>query len=335
MQRGFMVRILCSASKLNEFDVDEGIVFCSDGTTYSADVIVGADGLKSAVRKSILRLSHVEPIAWATETCYRCTVPKSRMVENDLLQPLLNHEKEMAWMAPGRYVLSWPLPPHRPYDVVLSIVEPGDVPLGKWGHSVDPKEATKRFDDFCPQIKELLSHVDRAIKWTLGELPALATCKSENGRAVVLGDAFHGMLPHSASGGNSAIEDAVSIAECLDRAWHEHVVTGKDIFELIGRSTQAFENVRKTRVERMQIASHEGYDFLAGTDADFVPIRDKILADQTKVYDIELEIPEEERRARPKAEHDMNARFQTEPYLQWLYGYDSVAVTKEYLSRLS
>lgn len=83
----------------------------------------------------------------------------------------------------------------------------------------------------------------------------------------------------------------------------------------------------------MQTASHEGYMFL-GASEDFLPIRDQALAEQTKIYDEELSLPEDVRRSKPKPEPDMNARFPTEPYLQWLYGYDAIAVAREHLAQL-
>ena len=83
----------------------------------------------------------------------------------------------------------------------------------------------------------------------------------------------------------------------------------------------------------MQKAGHEGYAFL-GAKEDFLPIRDQALAEVTKAYDAELKLPEDIRRSRPKPDPDMNARFPLEPYLQWLYGYDAIAVAKQHLAQL-
>ena len=83
----------------------------------------------------------------------------------------------------------------------------------------------------------------------------------------------------------------------------------------------------------MQAGGHEGYGFL-GAKGDFVAIRNAMLAEQTKMYDADLVVPEEVRRTRPKPEPDMNARFPGEPMLQWLYTYDAAAVTKKYLAEM-
>lgn len=134
------------------------------------------------------------------------------------------------------------------------------------------------------------------------------------------------MIPHSASGGNSAIEDAACISECLD--WASK--TGQDV----AVATQAFEDLRKARVERMQTASQEGYGFL-GAKADFEPIRNAALAEGKRHDDAELALPEEERRKIPLPPKDMHARFPLPPYLQWLYGYDAIEVAKSHLATLT
>ena len=115
------------------------------------------------------------------------------------------------------------------------------------------------------------------------------------------------------------------MSEALDWSYR----TGRDI----AAATQAFEHLRKARVERMQTGGHEGYGFL-GAKGDFVTVRNAALAEATKMYDADLALPEEVRRTRPKPEPDMNARFPAEPMLQWLYTYDAVAATKQYLAEI-
>ena len=304
-----------------------------DGRVWSADVIIGADRMRSVVRKAIPATRDVEPVALIQEQAWRCNVPKDRMRSHPELVKLLENRNQMCWTAPGRYVLTWPLPPNRDYDVVACVQQPGEIPVGRWGTPADAEDVRKSFRDFCPLVRDLLDRIDGCVKWTLGEVPKLKTCRSANGRVILAGDAFHAMIPHSGSGGNSAIEDAACVAECLDWAWRTHRETGQGLSEAIARASQAYEDIRKPRVERMQEASHEGYDFL-GAAGDFQPIRDQALADATNMYDAELALPKEERCKRPKMKPDMYGRFPLEPYLQWLYGYDTTADTKLYMSQL-
>jgi salicylate hydroxylase len=178
-------------------DVDRCIAVLKDGRELVADCIIGADGMKSAVRKSIPATAHIEPVV-LEEACFRCIVPKEKMRGNPKIEWLLENGNEMLWTAPGKYVLSWPLPSFRDYDVVTCIQRPSDVPAGRWGVRAEADEAREDFQDFCPEIVELLSHISSAVKWTLAELPPLETCRSENGRVVLVGDAFHAQIPHIA-----------------------------------------------------------------------------------------------------------------------------------------
>lgn len=146
--------------------------------------------MKSAIRHAIPALAKFDPRP-LEEQCFRCTVPKDKMWGNPLLEPLLQTGDEMCWTAPGKYVLSWPLPPNRAYDVVICIQRRSDISAGRWGVKADPEEARRDFQDFCPQVRELLDHIDECVKWTLADLAPLPTCRSENGKAVLIGDAFH------------------------------------------------------------------------------------------------------------------------------------------------
>jgi salicylate hydroxylase len=301
---------------------EKPVVHLKDGRQLVADLVVGADGLRSVVRGSIPATSDVHPKK-LFEQCWRMTVPKDKIWGNPKLEWLLTSGNEIAWVSHDQYVLSWPLPPNRPYDVVCCIVRESDVAPGLWGVKDDPANVQKDFAKFCPEVVELLSHADRCIKWTLAELPPLTTCRSTNGRVVLLGDAFHAMIPHAGSGGNSAIEDGAVLAECVD--WmckHRRPVSD---------ATLAYEAIRKPRVEKLQKVSQDMYGFLnAGGEA--AEKRDAMLrvvtaAEQKKIN----EMSEEERRRMPRPEPDENAVAQTPPFRLWLRGYDAVTEAKKYL----
>lgn len=332
----------------------------SAAQTIQADIIIGADGMRSITRHAIPATANVEPIPLSCELAYRCTVPKQyfKNLPTILPDPDSSDNPSMTFSAPGRYILTWPLPAKQAYDIVLGVQTPGDVPPGRWGTPVSVEEARNHFHDFCPMVKEMLSHMDSAVKWTLGELPPLTTCKSENGRVVLIGDAWHAMIPHSGSGGSSSIEDAICLTMCLDWACNKSQAQSSstksssnstsssdnesdtsatsasafpDLHKLLADATSAYEIIRKARVERLQVASHEGYNYHGSVDQ---ATREAALSAVTAKYKEELTLPEEERRNRPKTVPDMFAKFPLPAYCQWLYDYDTVAVTQEYLAKL-
>lgn len=182
-------------SSPEQIDLDAGTVYLKGGREMKADLIVGADGIASTVRGFIPKLKDVEPVSRGSGS-FRCTVPKDKIRGNAKLEWLLQTGDEYCWVEAGKTVLSWPLPEHRPYDVVVGPVSCHDVPAGRWGIKGDKDVARDIAKNYCPEIRELLEHLDVCVKWKQAELPPLETCRSEGGKLVIIGDAWHAMLPH-------------------------------------------------------------------------------------------------------------------------------------------
>lgn len=62
----------------------------------------------------------------------------------------------------------------------------------------------------------------------------------------------------------------MSVAEYLQWSWQQYQARGIDLHTAIAQATRAFEHIRKPRVERMQIASHEDCTFLRAGGEDAV-----------------------------------------------------------------
>lgn len=215
-------------------------------------------------------------------------------------------------MLEGKYVLTWPMRPNKPFEMLACIAEKAsDTPAGQWGIRAEPEEVQRLFSSFCPEITESLKHTDSVIKWNMGDLPTLETWRSPNGRVVLAGDAAHAMITHAASGPSSAIEDAAVLAETLTWAAQRG--------GSISKATEAYEQIRKPRVTRLQEISREHYGFLSAS-GEAVKYRNTALKELDNQMWETLKIPEEERRKIPKPEPDPNAPFPT----QWLYGYDAI-----------
>ena len=318
--RGYGTKILFNA-EVTTVDMDTNTVHLKDGRTLTADLIVGADGLRSTVRASIPAVASVELMPF-TEKAYRCSVDKANMVNNPNLAWLLEDRTSQAWLMSGKYILSWPLPPHRPYDVVVCIGDGCDVPYGFWGINADPEQVRNEFGDACPAIRDLLANIGPCIQWRLAELPPLSTCRSEKGGVVLLGDAWHAMLPHAGSGGSTAIEDGAVLGECVAWAWKNN--------RPIADATKAYEALRKPRVEHIQALSHgAGVDFLREQSDG---ARDAMLAERLRIDEAEMARPEEERKADPRPHPDINAPYLSPPYCQWLYGHDAIKEAHEYFA---
>ncbi len=307
-------------AEITRVDVETNTVHLQDGRILTADLIVGADGQRSPVRASIPKTADAELIP-LDEKAYRCTVDKADMVHNPNLKWLLEKGTSQSWLMPKKYVLAWPMPPDKPYDVVVCVGDGCDVPYGHWGIKADPKQVADEFGDACPAIRDLLAKIGPCVQWRLAELPPLKTCRSDKGGVVLLGDAWHAMFPHAGSGGSTAIEDGAVLGECV--GWASK--NGRPIAE----ATKAYEVLRKPRVERIQAVSREGVGFFHGEVAG----RNAMLAKQYEIQKADLARPEEERRADPKPSGNMDAPYMSRPYFQWLFGFDAVEDTQAYLAK--
>ena len=316
-------KILFNA-QAEKVDIETQNVHLKDGRTLSADLIVGADGLRSPIRRSIPATAEAKLLS-DPEVCYRCSVPKKRMRQNPLLAPLLEQKVSSFWYLEERYVLSWIMPENRDFDVVAGTWDPeqgSDLPLGSWGIQADVAEVVEHFTDANPIIQALLPEVSSAIKWRLVELESLTTCRSPNGQTVLVGDAHHGMFPHMACGGSSAIEDGAVLGECV--AWAaKH---GRSIAD----ATKAYDELRVPRVTRLQQGSRDSRDLMTAARKE----KERWLAGLAaimKADEEDIKRSVEERKA-SVPEMDMNARWPDPKFIQWCLGYDAVKDAREYLA---
>ena len=77
-------------------------------------------------------------------------------------------------------------------------------------------------------------------RWALMVVPYLLTW--HRGRAVLLGDSAHAMLPHHGQGANTTIEDAITLAELLRGR------TGADAPDIL----PAYQSLRRGRTRAIQ-----------------------------------------------------------------------------------
>jgi salicylate hydroxylase len=87
--------------------------------------------------------------------------------------------------------------------------------IAGWNNEASVEHLLRVYDEFCPEMKLLLSMADPAtVKlWRLYDRQALTTWIK--GSAALLGDAAHPFLPHQGQGGAQAIEDGAALAALL------------------------------------------------------------------------------------------------------------------------
>jgi 2-polyprenyl-6-methoxyphenol hydroxylase-like FAD-dependent oxidoreductase len=168
-------------------------VVSHDGGELAADLVVGADGVRSAVRASLWP-GAAQPV-YSGHTAWRIVMPRPDGLG------------ERAWAetwGPGGVFGMFPMPQDRIYCYATATVPPG----GQGGLA----ELRERFRDWCDPIPAVLAAADpeHLLRNDIHYLPRLETFV--DGPVALLGDAAHAMTPNLGQGGCQALEDAATLA---------------------------------------------------------------------------------------------------------------------------
>ncbi len=211
-----------------------GAALTSDeGETFAGAVLVGADGLWSALRGAIVQ---------------DCDLPYSGMtaarslVDPSVLPESLRANATHVWLAPSAHVVMYPVDGGR--QVALVVITTRPQPSQGWGVAVDRQAFLAGFSELNADLLEVLQATQDWRQWALFDPPPLTTWS--RGPAMLIGDAAHPMLPFMAQGGAMAIEDAFVLGRLIAR----HGPVPAHVFP-------AFESLRLQRAGQIQRASRE------------------------------------------------------------------------------
>lgn len=210
----------------------------ADGSVTEAEVVVGADGVHSAVRRWV---TGEDPAAYSGTSGFRGLVPVEQ------LPSLPDPQAIQFWMGPGAHLLHYPIGDGSIVNFLAVVHEPERWSAPGWTEDVPVERIRDRFADWHPGVRELVERTSLPQRWALFGQRALN--RWHRGGAVLLGDAAHAMLPHHGQGANQTIEDAVTLAECLrdgDRA----------------TALQRYARLRRARTRAVQRSSWVASDLL-------------------------------------------------------------------------
>ena len=224
-------------------DAGSATALFADGSTATADVVIGADGIHSVLQGFVV--APAEPV-FSGVVAYRGLVPSLGEYPAGTIR---------MWMGQGRHFLVFPVRAGQLLNYVGFV--PSDTAVREsWSARGDPAALAAHFAGWDPVIGQVIAAISgpggSGFVWGMYDRAPLSRWSS--GRLTLLGDAAHPMLPHLGQGVNQALEDAVALAALLGASMSPAGVP---------RALAAYEELRRDRTARVQLGSRRqgaGYD---------------------------------------------------------------------------
>ncbi|CAD5109201.1 FAD-dependent monooxygenase [Zestomonas carbonaria] len=225
-------------------------ILFKDGGGEQVDLLVGADGIHSVVRRALHGDEHPR---FTGVVAFRAVVPVERVAHVPDIQAFTK------WWGPdpASQIVTFPLNQGR--DIFIFATTAQDSwHEESWTGAGDVEELRSHYTDFHPDARALLDACDEVLKTALYERDPLPFW-SEGG-ITLLGDACHPMMPFMAQGAGQAIEDAVVLARHLEGATRSSMA----------QALLDYQDARLARTSEIQIGSRGNQWLKDGGSADWL-----------------------------------------------------------------
>jgi salicylate hydroxylase len=175
-----------------------------NGKTTRAPLVIGADGVHSAVRQALFGPDQPEFTGIVT---WRGVVPM------EALPPQISRTVGTNWVGPGAHVIHYPLRRGELLNFV-GLVERDDWTIESWVAQGTQADLARDFRGWHADVQAMIALIEAPYIFALKGRPTMPVWSA--GRATLLGDACHPMLPMLAQGAVMALEDAEVLARCIE-----------------------------------------------------------------------------------------------------------------------
>ncbi|WP_432068280.1 FAD-dependent monooxygenase [Streptomyces sp. C10-9-1] len=217
-----------------EQDAAGAAVLTADGRRITADAVIGADGIHSAIRGQLVgdgapRVSGI--------TVYRAVIPMEQV------PPELRHNTSVTWWTgPGCHFVHYPIAGGKYLNLAASSDNGAREALA--GVPATKGEVRHEFTALGEDAQRLMDLGEGWKSWVLIDRDPVDTWT--DGRVVLLGDAAHPMLHYVAQGACQGLEDAVVLGDLLDCG------TGE-----LAQRFEKYNAERRERTARIQLLARQ------------------------------------------------------------------------------
>lgn len=213
----------------------------ADGSSREADLVVGADGTSSVVRRSVVSAQPARISGWMTV----------QSLVTDSLQESFVDGFGLSFVGHAGFCGIVPVGPHE--TMVWCDVR---VPPEGW-RTVDVERLREMFADYAHPVRDILERVETVDHFE--HRTHAVPDRWGRGPTTLLGDAAHAVPPTAGQGANQALDDAWTLREAL-----------RDAGDIV-RAVRRYESHRVPRVRRMSgVAAAERPNQVPGRVTAFV-----------------------------------------------------------------
>ncbi|KAL6872278.1 FAD/NAD(P)-binding domain-containing protein [Trichoderma longibrachiatum] len=213
----------------------------ADGSTTTADLVVGCDGIHSNIRSQF----RSDNPKYSGRMCYRGLVP---IKDLESWWPFPSYS--ISWLGPDKHFLAFPISRNTILNIVAFVYSDDDRTKESWTATGHRSEVQKEFESFDATVRKTISFMnEHPSKWILNDRDLLDQWVYGNGKIVLMGDAAHAMLPHQGAGAGQAIEDGY----ILGRAISDYLSTSSESdTQSLEKWMQLYQDVRLPRAQKAQ-----------------------------------------------------------------------------------
>ena len=185
-------------------------VTTTQSKTYTFDLLIGADGLKSIVRTHLF--PDIKPRAATHNAAYRAVIPYKEVWAKVPESREFGNAIDV-WSLEKGYVITYPISGGKDWNTVLSCYR--DQPVTDVEENVDMEEVREYYKDLDPRVRKIIDLIPETKRWPLLITGPLDSWSNDAKTVVLMGDAAHSMQNHLAQGAATSMEDGAFLGRVL------------------------------------------------------------------------------------------------------------------------